>query len=37
MSGWRNNPVHIIRMELLAEQAARPATHQPAKRRCLGC
>lgn len=36
-SGWQHNPVHILMLERQAEQAARPATHKPARRKCLGC
>jgi rRNA maturation endonuclease Nob1 len=36
-SSWRSNPVHILRVERLAHQAALPATHKPADRKCLRC
>lgn len=36
-SSWQCNPVHLLRLDRLAEQAARPATHKVAQRTCLGC
>lgn len=36
-ASWHSNPVYLLRKERQAQQAALPATHKKAQRKCLKC